>query len=122
MLGINELGWWSEKQFYTQYGELVDLIRAAQPSAQIYLQTLIPVTAAKSAEGVYTNLRLQAFNQIIRTLAQEKQVYLLDVWSAFANAQGALPAEQSSDGIHLYPRDYDQWLIYLKSHTVAPAS
>lgn len=118
MLGVNELGWWSENQFSRQYGQLVDLVRAAQPDAQIYLQTLIPVTAAKSAEGVFTNLRLQAFNRIIRTLGLEKEVYVVDVWSAFANAQGALPARQSSDGIHLYPRDYDQWLVCLKNHTV----
>lgn len=118
MLGINELGWWSPEQFSRQYGDLIDLVRAAQPDAQIYLQTLIPVTAAKSAEGVFTNLRLQAFNQVIRALSLEKQVYLVDVWSAFADAQGVLPAGQSSDGIHLYPRDYEQWLSYLKVHTV----
>lgn len=118
MLGVNELGWWNAEQFSRQYGDLIDLVRAAQPDAQIYLQTLIPITAAKSAEGVFTNLRLQAFNQVIRALGLEKQVYVVDVWSAFADAQGVLPAKQSSDGIHLYPRDYDQWLSYLKGHTV----
>lgn len=122
MLGVNELGWWSPEQFSREYGELIDLVRAAQPDAQLYLQTLIPITAAKSAEGVFTNLHLQAFNQVIRALGQEKQVYVVDVWSAFADAQGVLPAKQSSDGIHLYPRDYDQWLSYLKTHTVPPAA
>lgn len=118
MLGVNELGWWSENQFSRQYGELIDLVRQAQPDAQLYLQTLIPVTEAKSSEGVFTNLRLQAFNRVIRALGLEKQAYVVDVWSAFANEHGALPARQSSDGIHLYPPDYDQWLVYLKNHTV----
>ena len=118
MLGVNELGWWSPEQFARQYGELIDLVRQAQPGAQLYLQTLIPVTATKSAEGVFTNPRLQAFNRVIRALGQEKAVYVVDVWSAFANEQGELPAGQSSDGIHLYPRDYDQWLTCLKRHTV----
>ena len=118
MLGINELGWRSPEHFYTQYGLLIDQVRAAQPEAQIYLQTLIPVTAAKSAEGVYTNGKVQRYNEFIRTLAQEKEVYLLDVWSVFADEEGSLPAGQSSDGIHLYPDDYEVWLTYLRSHTI----
>ena len=77
------------------------------------------VTAAKSAEGTYTNARVQVYNDLIRTLAREKEVYLLDVWSAFAGGDGALPAGESSDGIHLFPRYYERWLTYLQTHTVS---
>ena len=119
MLGINELGWESGQRFYEHYSKLLELVREAQPAAQVYLQTLIPVTAAKSAEGTYTNARVQVYNDLIRTLAREKEVYLLDIWSAFAGGDGALPAGESSDGIHLFPRYYERWLTYLQTHTVS---
>lgn len=122
MLGVNELSWMTPPDYRQRYGELLDLILAAQPQAQIYLQTIIPVTAAKSAQGEFTNERILAFNQEIRGLATEKQVYLVDVWSAFVDEDGCLPQEESSDGVHLYQRHYQRWLDYLAVHTVSPAA
>lgn len=54
MLGVNELGWYNDQRYYDNYADLIDLIREVQPEAQIYLQTLIPVTSKKSA-GSYIN-------------------------------------------------------------------
>lgn len=120
-LGVNELGWYNNGRYSKNYADLIDLVRAAQPGAEIYLQTLIPVTAEKSAASYINNPTILVYNDIIRTLAEEKQVYLVDVWSAFADEDGALPAEGSVDGVHLTKAYYGRWLDYLKTHT-APAA
>lgn len=120
-LGVNELGWYNNERYYQNYADLIDLVRAAQPDAEIYLQTLIPVTAEKSASSYINNPTILVYNDLIKTLAEEKQVFLVDVWSAFADGDGALPAAGSVDGVHLTKAYYAQWLDYLKTHT-APAA
>lgn len=117
MLGINELGWYQNKRYEDNYAQLIDLVKQAQPGAQIYLQTLIPVTAEKSASSYVNNPQVLAYNEIIARLAQEKEVCLVDVWSAFAGEDGALDPEGSVDGVHLTKAYYIRWLDYLKTHT-----
>lgn len=117
MLGVNELGWYNDTRYENNYAQLIDLVREAQPDAQIYLQTLIPVTAEKSASSYVNNPQILVYNEIITRLAQEKGVYLVDVWSAFAGEDGALDAEGSVDGVHLTRPYYVKWLDYLKTHT-----
>ena len=119
MLGVNELGWYNDQRYYDNYADLIDLIREVQPEAQIYLQTLIPVTSKKSAGSYINNPQILVYNDIIAQLAEEKQVFLVDVWSAFAEADGALDEAGSVDGVHLTRSYYQRWLDYLKAHTVA---
>lgn len=120
LLGVNELGWYNDERFSRAYGELIDLVRKAQPDAQIYLQTLLPVTAEKSAGHEWLrNDKVEVYNGLIAALAEEKQVYLLDTHAAFVDEDGALPAEGSTDGVHLTKSYYKIWLDYLRTHTVS---
>ena len=52
--------------------------------------------------------------------AQEKQVVFLDLYSAFADENGALHYDASNDGVHLSKAYCQQWLTYLQTHTVDP--
>lgn len=117
MLGVNELGWYNDTRYENHYAQLIDLVREAQPNARIYLQTLIPVTAEKSASSYVNNPQILVYNEIIARLAREKGAYLVDVWSAFAGEDGALDAEGSVDGVHLTRPYYVKWLDYLRTHT-----
>ena len=120
LLGVNELGWYNDQRFYKAYGELLDLVRDAQPDAQIYLQTLLPVTAEKSASHAYlTNDKVETYNALIAELAAEKEVYLVDLHAAFAGDDGALCPEESTDGVHLTKSAYQRWLEVLRTHTVS---
>ena len=119
-LGVNELGWYNDQRYYDNYSQLIDLVRECQPDAQIYLQTLIPVTAEKSAQSYINNPQILVYNELIAQLAEEKEVYLVDTWSAFAGEEGALDPSGSTDGVHLTRAYYKQWLEYLRTHTVAP--
>lgn len=121
LLGINELGWYNDQRFYDCYAQLVDLVREAQPDAQIYLQTLLPVTAEKSESHEWLkNEKIAVYNALIAQLAEEKEVYLVDAHAALADENDVLPAEESTDGVHLTRSGYEIWADYLRRHTVSP--
>lgn len=119
--GINELGYINENAFYRAYCQTIDMVRSHQPDAVIYAQTLIPVNEgrvrATGGAGHLNNDRLRMYNELIRKAAQEKQIPLLDLYSAFA-VDGVLPAEASRDGVHLTGDYCKRQLEYLKTHTV----
>ena len=122
-LGLNELGYRDLDAVYTAYCQAVDTVRRHQPQAVIYMQTLIPVNTAQAAsagsEGHVNNDRIQLYNDLIRRIAAEKQVPLLDLYSAFI-VDGQLPEDASRDGVHLLPPYCQKQLEYMKCHTVTP--
>ncbi len=119
MLGINEMGWVYPEKFVEKYGQIIDTIRNSHPDAVIYLQSLLPVTAQKSAADLTTNnVNVDRFNVMIRQLAEDKGVYFLNVREAVQDANGNLYDEATTDGVHLN-KDYClKWLEYLKTHTI----
>lgn len=121
LLGINELGWHNDQRFYDGYAQLIDLVRAAQPDARIYLQTLLPVTAEKSESHRWLkNEKVAVYNDLITRLAGEKEAYLVDAHAALADENGALPADESVDGVHLTKAGYQRWADYLRTHAAVP--
>ncbi len=118
MLGVNELGWSSFDTFLKDYGKVVDDVKKYQPGARVYLQSILPVSAKKSASTtIYTNEKIVHANQAIRRLAQEKKVKYLAVDSALRDASGALPEGASTDGVHLNAEYCKKWCEYLIAHT-----
>lgn len=124
-LGVNELGIYKDDAFYESYLSAIDAIRAAQPGAIIYIQGLIPLNEeevmAKSGKEYLKNDHLRVYNELMFKAAQEKQVVFLDLYTAFADENGALPAGASRDGVHLTKEYCIKWLEYLQTHTVDPA-
>ncbi len=121
-LGVNELGYNNDKGFYKAYCDAIDAIRDAQPNAVIYIQGLIPLNEeviAKTGGSPYlTNEHLLVYNDLMKQAAEEKQVAFLDLNPCFADENGSLPADASSDGIHLKTSSCKKWLEYLQTHTV----
>lgn len=118
MLGFNEASWMSEEDFYGEYAALIDDLRRLLPSAQIYLQTLIPVTVSQAAARTPGNALLAARNGLLLRLAREKQVYLTAVGDFFSEPNGALSPGLSSDGFHLTAEGNARWFQYLRTHTM----
>lgn len=114
-LGINEIG--LEQSYFIQlYGGIIDRIQQAMPGTTIYVMSLLPVTAAKSAEGTFTMARVNAYNQALYELAAEKHCYYLDVCTPLQGEDGYLPASLASDGVHLVPDGYAQWEEIIRTH------
>lgn len=120
MLGVNELGWVYGSIFQEYYGRIIDRIREINPDAIIYIQSILPVSAEKSEkDSIYNNPRIDEFNQLLKDLAAEKEVYYLNVAEAVADETGCLPAEGTFDGVHLKPDYCKLWKEYLTTHSIA---
>ena len=116
LFGINELGWQSETAFINQYTTLIQAIQSSHPDAQIYVQSILPVGEKASQDKSYlTNDRIAEFNVRLQDMAEELQVYYLDVASAFPTP---LTDELSTDGIHLVREGCETWESYILSHCV----
>ncbi len=119
MLGINELGWSKVKTFHDQYAKLIDRVREDHPEAKIVLQSIPPVSAKQEAKKTYVNNdRISDYNEVIRTLAEEKECYFLDVAACLSDGNGLLPKDLNFDGIHLNPAGCKVWLNYLRTHSL----
>ena len=126
MLGVNETGYPNNRAFAQAYGALIDHVRALQPDAVIYVQSLVPVNPEKCQayhQPYYvTNEKIQAYTDLLIPLAEEKRVVYVDVAAALTGGTGVLPGELTSDGVHFTRSGYVQWLDYLKTHTVDAAA
>lgn len=116
MFGINELGWPYEQVFIDRYAKVVDHVKAAMPNAKVIVQSIIPVTASRSAsDDVFNNPRVTLFNSLIKGMCAEKGVTYFDLVPVLGTAGGALPEEAAFDGIHLQKSYCQKWLDSLRS-------
>ena len=109
MLGINELGY-KQSQTIKKYSELVDRIKALQPQAKIILQANLHITQKRSAgDKIYNNANINAFNNEVAKLADNKTVYYIDVNLVFDDASGGLDPKYTSDNTHILGKYYRVW-------------
>lgn len=121
LLGINEISL-EVDYFIEKYGLLLDQIQERQPGADIYIMALTPVTEKKSAQGVFTRERVTQYNEALLDLAEQRGVWYVDLYETFADEMGYLPAEQSTDGVHLQAKAYETWANYLRTHYIPDSS
>lgn len=113
MLGINELGY-DMNAIVQQYGQVVEYIRELQPDATLYLGANLHVSASRSqSDSIYNNPRLNQLNQQIEALADGQQIIYLDVNPLFDDESGALNADLTGDGTHVYASAYATWSQWL---------
>ncbi|MCM1495209.1 MAG: GDSL-type esterase/lipase family protein [Bacteroides sp.] len=118
MFGVNELGWPYDDVFREQYSKLLRDVRQLQPDAVIYVENIIPISASRSAtDPIYNNDNVNRFNDMIKAVCEEQDVIYLDVASALADENGALPENASSDGIHCNIEYCNIWMNYLRNNT-----
>ncbi|MGE4353972.1 MAG: GDSL-type esterase/lipase family protein, partial [Oscillospiraceae bacterium] len=116
LLGINEIGY-DVDYFKGLYADMLDRIRDTQPDADIYIMSLTPVSAYKSANSNTFNMtRVKAYNDALYALAKEKDCWYLDICTALAGDDGYLPSNVTSDGVHFAAEHYKVWLEYLRTH------
>lgn len=121
MFGLNEIGWGDNDMFCDEYYDLIDVIKAVQPDAVIYVQQIIHVSAAKDRDSsVFTNARIDARNEAIREMAANEHVYYLELNEVFSDENNCLPAGYASDGIHLSAKYMSVWKDYLLTHAILP--
>lgn len=114
--GENELGWSNREAFTEEYAKVIETARSYCPDAVIYLSAIPPVSAEVSEqnENNTNNASIQACNAEIEQIAQKNGAVYVDAFSALADADGCLPADAASDGIHPAKEYTETWAELLK--------
>ena len=107
MAGINGLKNMELEMFVRKYNQLVDSVRKALPCAQIYLQSILPVSRDKERD-YGTNTKIMEANSSIRRIAEERHCTYIDLYSLYIS-DGKMPDSLTEDGIHLCDKAYDRW-------------
>ena len=112
MGGINGLYHQSLDEFEFWYAALVDSIHAAVPDADLYVHSILPVTAWSD---YCDNSKILEANTIISKIAAERNLTLVELHSLYA-LNNALPDEKSFDGLHLNEDAYATWYHVIEKY------
>nr|WP_228014713.1 SGNH/GDSL hydrolase family protein [Fortiea sp. LEGE XX443] len=124
LIGINDLiRGESDEVILNNQRQIIRYLRKAHPTAQVVVQSILPHGAAEATwEGrdkllALPNSRIRQLNQQLQRIAAKRGVKYLDLYSLFANQQGNLRRELSTDGLHLSPAGYLVWRTALQIYT-----
>ncbi len=116
MIGINDiLRGTSDETILANYTLIVRRLKRAHPDSQIVVQSILPHSGEQATwEGrdrllSNPNSRIRNLNLQIEAIARREEVYFLDLYPLFADEDGALRLELSTDGLHLNPNGYRVW-------------
>ena len=110
MAGINGLQQQTMDEFEYWYAALVDAIHRDVPDAELYIESILPVT---SYSDYCDNEKIREANVLLKRLAADRNIQYIDVYGAYAQ-DGALPDAMSYDGVHLYDEAYSIWYEVIK--------
>lgn len=118
MIGVNDAAMVPLEDFEAQFFDAVKQIQELQPTAIIYIQSILGVTKNKELNDPkhYSNERVLQRNALLKSKCDGKKLVYLDVFSVFTDAEGYLNSLNSSDGLHLNAEDYKLWCNYLLEH------
>lgn len=123
MLGINEVGY-NYAVTARKYGELITLIKAHQPDAEIFVMANLHVTEEHALNSKYTtNEAIDDLNEHIYRVSVDERCHYLDANTYFDDENGFLPEEKAEDGMHLFPSQYvlwGQWISDMSQQIISP--
>lgn len=116
MFGENELSWSNIDKFKDDYSAIIQKAKQYQPSAQIYLLSITPIseTAEDESENGLSKEKILEFNGYIKEVAEENAVAYVDLYNGLANENGYLPEDAATDGIHFSDDYYAKSLVYIQ--------
>ena len=118
LFGINEISSPPEG-IAARCQDLVNIVLSIQPNAIVYIQANPHVTPRRNAsDSRFNNTRINALNAHLAGLANNSNVFYIDVNEIFDDGTGCLRQECSSDGIHLKARYYADWCNWLCTKAV----
>lgn len=118
MLGINELGYDFNKTV-NKYGALIKEIKSLQPNAIIIIEANLHVTKSRSdSDKTINNKNINRFNQAIKKLSNNKDIFYIDINEVFDDKNGNLRADYTNDNTHVFAKYYKKWGEWLISKSV----
>jgi len=110
MIGTNNLGIYpNEKPEWVAAGiqKIIETVRAKQPKAKILLLAIFPRGATSTD---LKRQRVDEVNKLLPALADDKNVFFMDIGSKFLDPQGTLPREIMPDLLHPNAQGYRIWI------------
>lgn len=118
MLGINEVSYEPPEMYKEDYRRIIKDIRAKNEDSVIYIMSVLPVAYSVEQNRDISKAKIDAFNDVLRALAEEEECYFLDINSAVAEPDGYLSEDAAADGIHFGAKQHRIWEDYLRTHAV----
>ncbi|MEG4395860.1 SGNH/GDSL hydrolase family protein [Microcoleus sp. BROC3] len=116
MIGINDLlRGASDEEILDNQRQIIRDLRWAHPKAQVVVQSILPHSGEQATWEnrdrllAIPNSRIRAINRRLKEIASSENVLYLDLHPLFADAEGNLLTELSTDGLHLNDRGYLVW-------------
>ena len=114
-LGINDTyrSNFTPGNFSDDYKKLCSIFRQGG-KGQVIVSTILPVGKNKPfGAGYFDVSRIKVLNETIRHIAQEQGYTLMDSFAYFADVEGYMPEEMTTDGVHLAAKGYEKWKLLL---------
>jgi lysophospholipase L1-like esterase len=106
MLGTNNINRNANADIAEGDRLIVEEFRRRQPQAKVLILGIFP----RSAEATHPNRAvIREINGMLAKLADNRQVFFLDIGEKFLAADGRLPAEIMPDGLHPNAAGYQIW-------------
>ncbi len=122
MAGINDLkSGVSEADLLANYRTLVQTLKQKHPETELVIQSILPHSgAAMTVEEsdrlkAISNEQIFRINQKLATIAKEEQALFLNLHPLFADQEGMLRSDLTTDGLHLSPAGYLVWSTALQT-------
>lgn len=119
MIGINEMGTGTIDSFMEAYQNAVAHLQELQPDAILFVEGIMYVKKEKSdTDPIFNNPNIQARNDRIAALADNKKIFYIDVNEVVTDETGNLNPEYTYDEVHLLGRYYSIWTDFLLAHGI----
>lgn len=105
--GINELRDNNLDKTVEHYEALLDHIQSACPNAELYIQSVLPVSDEKSKDYA-SNETIVAFNEEIKKIAEQRGLTYIDLYSLLEK-DGYINPSYTTDGLHISDAGYTIW-------------
>ncbi len=112
LIGTNDLPWFTyrnDKAILSAYRQILERCRELSPGTTVCVQSILPRKKAFSR-------RIQRINTRLEALAAQHDCPFINLYPAFADADGALQDNLTNDHLHLMAEGYARWVEILKPH------
>lgn len=105
MVGINDLRrGTSDTEILTNVRQMIRQLRQNHPRSRLIIQSILP-----TRNNWVPNRRIQNLNQQIAAIARQENTSFLNLYDRFADTQGQMRQELTTDGLHLSQQGYQVW-------------
>lgn len=116
LIGINDIARnIPDSIIFQNYKRIIRKLKTDSPDTKIYFQSILPVNSTfNKLTNHYKPDRIRSINKGLQKITEEEKVLFIDLYTAFADESGNLPAHFTFDGVHLTKPGYDKWVEVLR--------